>query len=62
MSAPKNNVSRNVKFNDPGRSFTAAYMSDPMSRDEIVVPIMANVRIAPRFRKKYFCKMEKRAA
>lgn len=54
MSAPKNNVSRNVKFNDPGKSLTAAYMSDPMSRDEIVVPIMANVKIAPKFRKKYF--------
>lgn len=54
INAPKYSVSKNVKFNLPGRNLMATYMSEPMSNADMVVPIMAYVRIAPKLRKKYF--------
>lgn len=54
ISAPKYSVSKKVKFNLPGKNLIATYISDPMSSADMVVPIMANVRIAPKLRKKYF--------
>lgn len=54
ISAPKYSVSRNVKFNFPGRNWTAPYISEPIKSAEIDVPIIAKVRIAPKLRKKYF--------
>lgn len=54
INAPKYSVSKKVKFKLPGRNLMATYISDPMSNADMVVPIMANVRIAPKLRKKYF--------
>lgn len=54
INAPKYNVSRNVKDNEPGNIFTAAYINEPINSADIVVPIMAYVKIAPKLRKKYF--------
>lgn len=54
INAPKYNVSKKVKFNLPGKNLIATYISDPMSNADMVVPIMAYVRIAPKLRKKYF--------
>lgn len=45
-----------MKFSFPGRNCTAPYMREPIRSADIDVPIIANVRIAPKFRKKYFCK------
>lgn len=56
INAPKNNVSKNVKDNEPGNIFTAAYINEPINSADIVVPTMANVKIAPKLRKKYFWK------
>lgn len=36
-----------------GHSLMAPYISSPIRNAEIVVPTMANVRMAPRLRKKY---------
>lgn len=33
----------------------ATYISEPMSKAEMVVPMIANVKMAPKLRKKYFC-------
>lgn len=54
INAPKYNVSRNVKFSFPGKNWTAPYISEPIKSAEMVVPTIANVRIAPKLRKKYF--------
>lgn len=32
----------------------APYINEPINSADIVVPMMANVRIAPKLRKKYF--------
>lgn len=55
INAPKNNVSKNVNSNDPGNSLTAAYINEPISSAEMVVPTIAYVKMAPKFLKKYFC-------
>lgn len=47
-------MSKNVKFKFPGRNLIAPYMSDPINNADTVVPMIANVKIAPKFRKKYF--------
>lgn len=58
ISAPKYSVSRNVKLllKYFGISFTQPYIRPPIRNADKVVPTMANVRIAPKLRKKYFCK------
>lgn len=57
ISAPKYSVSRNVKLllRYDGIIFTQPYIMAPIRNADIVVPNMANVNIAPRLRKKYFC-------
>lgn len=56
IKAPKYSVSRKVKLeaSDAGMSCTQPYMREPITNAESAVPTMANVNIAPRFRKKYF--------
>lgn len=54
ISAPKYSVSRNVKLDLFDMSCTKPYMSPPISNADKVVPTIANVRIVPRLRKKYF--------
>jgi len=56
IRAPKYRVSRNVKLllKYFGISFTQPYMKPPIRKADKVVPTMANVRMAPRLRKKYF--------
>lgn len=56
IKAPKYNVSKYVKLaaSDAGMSCTQPYINDPMTRADNAVPTMANVKIAPKFRKKYF--------
>lgn len=56
ISAPKNNVSKNVKLllNAAGHNLTAPYIKTPIKNADMVVPMIANVRMAPRLRKKYF--------
>lgn len=55
ISAPKYNVSRKVKLALRfGIIWTNPYIRAPIRNAESVVPIMANVRMAPRLRKKYF--------
>lgn len=55
INAPKYSVSKNVNSNFPGRNRIAPYISEPINSADTVVPTMANVKIAPKFRKKYFC-------
>lgn len=57
MRAPKYKVSRKVKLEprDAGISCTQPYIREPMTKADSAVPTIANVRIAPRLRKKYFC-------
>lgn len=56
IRAPKYSVSRKVKLeaNDAGISCTQPYIREPMTNADRAVPTIANVKIAPRFRKKYF--------
>lgn len=56
IKAPKYSVSRNVKLllKYSGISFTQPYIIAPIRNDDNVVPNMANIKIAPKLRKKYF--------
>lgn len=54
IKAPKYNVSKNVNLSVLGSSLTAPYISEPIKVADIVVPMIANVKIAPKFLKKYF--------
>lgn len=45
-----------------GHIFTAQYINIPIRNAEMVVPIIANVRMAPRLRKKYFCEWNNQIA
>lgn len=58
IKAPKYRVSRKVKLEarDAGINWTQPYIREPMTRAERAVPTSANVRMAPRLRKKYFWK------
>jgi len=58
IRAPKYKESRNVKLllKYFGISFTQPYMKPPIRKADKVVPTMANVSMAPKLRKKYFCK------
>lgn len=56
INAPKYKVSRNVKLaaSEAGISWTQPYIKEPITKAESAVPTIANVNIAPKFRKKYF--------
>lgn len=56
MRAPKYKVSRNVKLEAKvsGINCTQPYIRAPMKKADNAVPTIANVKIAPRLRKKYF--------
>lgn len=58
MRAPKYRVSRKVKLvaRDSGISCTQPYIRAPITSADSAVPTIANVNMAPRLRKKYFCK------
>lgn len=46
----------NLLLNFSGINFTEPYIKAPIKKAEMVVPIMANVKMAPKLRKKYFYK------
>lgn len=56
IKAPKYNVSKKVKLaaKDLGINCTQPYIRDPMTSADRAVPTIANVKIAPKLRKKYF--------
>lgn len=56
IRAPKYKVSKNVILvaNLAGINCTKPYISAPTMKDDIVVPMIAKVSIAPKLRKKYF--------
>lgn len=44
----------NLLLKVAGHNLTAPYINAPIKNADIVVPIIAYVKIAPRLRKKYF--------
>lgn len=61
INAPKYKVSRKVKLvaKCAGINCTHPYITVPTTKEDTVVPNIAYVKIAPKLRKKYFCKYQK---
>ena len=54
------NIKHKVKNLRKLVKFSKIFITYPTTNDDIVVPIIAQVKIAPKFLKKYLCKQKKK--